>query len=78
MTLQYMCYTGPIIEQYFFKERTLGLHNLTVMPPCAVAEMGPTSKTFFFFFFFFLVYAWRDDSSTTISGPSSARQRKAI
>ena len=31
-----------------------------------------------FFFFFFLVDEGREDPSTTISGPSSARQRNTI
>ena len=34
---------------------------------------GPTQKTFFF-----SVEGVRDDSNTTISGPSSAHQRNAI
>ena len=40
---------------------------------------GQTLTTFFFSSFFsFLVDQWWEDPNTTISGPSSARQRNAI
>ena len=38
-------------------------------------QRGPNLITYFFFFF---VDEWRKDQNTTISGPSSARQRNAI
>ena len=48
--------------------------------PESFVRDGPTLKTFFFssFFFLFLVDEGREDPSTTISGPSTARQRNAI
>ena len=39
---------------------------------------GGPNLTMFFFCFVFLVDEGREDSNTTISGPSSARQRNAI
>ena len=45
--------------------------------PESFVRGGPTLTTFFFLLFF-LVDEGREDPSTTISGPSSARQRNAI
>ena len=52
---------------------------ITCADPESFVRGGPT-LTFFFFllFFFFLVDESREDPSTTISGPSEARQRNAI
>ena len=45
---------------------------LTCADPDSFAKGGPTLTMFF------LVDEWRKDPSTTLSGPSSARQRNAI
>ena len=50
------------------------------MTPCADPESfvrGGPLLTFFFFFVLFFLDEGRKDHNTTISGPSSARQRNA-
>ena len=49
--------------------------------PCLTGKRTILSKPFAdqnLTTFFFLVDEWREDSNTTLSGPSSARQRNAI
>ena len=51
-------------------------HSLkTCADPDSFVRGGPALTTFCFLFVSFLVYEGREDPNTTISGPSSARQR---
>ena len=53
------------------------LHS-TCADPETIVRGGPTLTTFFVFVFVFFLVERRDDPNATRSGPSSARQRKAI
>ena len=60
----------------------MNIPSVTKQNPCVDPENfvrgGPKLTTFFFFFSFFLVDEGREYPNTTISRPSSVRQRNAI
>ena len=67
-----------IIEKQNKKKTTYLKMVYTCADPESFVRWGPTLTFYFSFLFFFFFDEGRYDSNTTISGPSTARQRNAI
>ena len=66
-----------VIIETVEKVNDLPLNGLRMRGSRKFCQRGPT-LTFYSFIFYFFFDEGREDSNTTISGPSTARQRNAI
>ena len=66
---------GNVVNKAISSHRVAAMRRRSCADPESFVRGSPTLTTFFFFLFFFVFFK---DPSTTISGPSSARQRNAI